>query len=284
MLRLIDGIFFKSKQSDDWTLRLHDLGHGHREAVIGRHEVWEEMHRATADEQALWDLNRELDADARHLANLKRSARRAKTKVRRMVKVLGLDALLTLTYRENQTDLPLCKAHMKEFIRRVRKLLPGFVYVAAFEQQKRGAWHVHMAVHKLPTVLAWSGTKVKSYNVIRAVWRSVVGDLGGNIDQQRRRKFSRQSSAKLAAYLSKYMLKAFEDGDDWSNRYSGSAGVVIPPAQVLRFQAAKLAELIDLAYGVVAVGACQVSTWLSRYGDAFFISTEDGAGWQEPPI
>ncbi|MCV2361703.1 hypothetical protein LNV08_22305 [Paucibacter sp. TC2R-5] len=140
-----------------------------------------------------------------------------------------------------------------------------------------------MAVHKLPPLLGWAGTKVKSYNVIRAVWRSVVGDLGGNIDQQRRRKFSRQSSAKLAAYLSKYMLKAFEDGDDWSNRYIGSTGVVIPAAQVLRFRGARLAELIDLAFGAVAEGVCQVSTWLSRYGDAFFISTEAGQGPQFGP-
>ena len=118
--------------------------------------------------------------------------------------------------------------------RRMRRLLPGFVYVAAFERQKRGAWHVHMAIHRLPTALPYAGVKVKSFNVVRAVWRAVVGDLGGNIDQQRRKRWSQQSSGKLAAYLSKYMLKAFAEGEDWSNRYSGSQGIELPAPVVVR--------------------------------------------------
>ena len=85
---------------------------------------------------------------------------------------------------------------------------------------------------------------------------------------------SRQSTGKLAAYLSKYMLKAFEDGDDWSNRYSGSAGVEIPKAVRMRFVGEQLADLIGLAYDDCASGPCEVMTWLSRWGDVFYLSSE----------
>ncbi|MBB4842213.1 hypothetical protein HNP55_000708 [Paucibacter oligotrophus] len=270
-------------------MRLHDLGHGHKEVVISRPTIWVEMdpdHAAMfGDDWAAADAReRERTRKLREEANRERAARRAKTRVRRMVKVMGLDALLTLTYRANQTDQELCKRHMKEFVRRMRRLIPGFQYVAAFETQKRGAWHVHMAMHALPHVLAWRGVKVKSFSVVRAVWRSVVGDLGGNIDQQRRKRFSRQSSGKLAAYLSKYMLKAFQDGDDWSNRYSASAGGAVPEAAVLRFRAATMAELIGLAFDEAASGACECMTWLSRWGDTFFLSTEaENVGATSPP-
>jgi hypothetical protein len=278
VLRLIDGIFYEGKRSDEYVLRSYHLGNGHKEAVVTRQVVWEEQRRATLDELAMWEREREEFEEERRQANLLRAARRAKTQVRRRVKVLGLDALLTLTYRANQQDLTVCKAHMKEFIRRVRRVLPGFVYVAAFERQRRGAWHVHMAIHRLPRDLPWAGVKVKSYNVIRAIWRSVVGELGGNIDEARKKRWSRQSSGKLAAYLSKYMLKAFEDGDDWSNRYSGSAGVELPKPVVVRFKAYSMAELIALAYGEVAEGVCECMTWLEGFGDTFFLSTERPPG------
>ena len=274
MRRLIDGILYEGKRSDEHVMRLHHLGNGHKEAVITRQVVWEEMRQATPAEVAMWELERQEFAEDRKQANLLRAARRAKTQVRRRVKALGLDALLTLTYRENQQDLSLCKQHMKEFVRRMRRLLPGFVYVAAFERQKRGAWHVHMAIHRLPQALPHAGVKVKSFNVVRAVWRAVVGDLGGNIDQQRRKRWSQQSSGKLAAYLSKYMLKAFAEGEDWTNRYSGSQGIELPAPVVVRFKAYAMADLIALAYGEAAVGPVECMTWLSGFGDTFFLSTE----------
>ena len=281
MLKNVAGCWFESKPApDEWVVRILDLGNGHREAVISRPTSWQEVPphlqalfgdhwQATADREA------EEQAEERRLANMKRAARRAKTRVRRMVKVLGLDALLTLTYRENQQDLTLCKRHLKEFVRRMKRLLPGFVYVAAFERQKRGAWHVHMAVHALPRDLpAANGVKVKSFNVVRAVWRGVVGDLGGTINQAKRKRWSQQSTGKLAAYLSKYMLKAFEEGDDWSNRYSGSAAVEVPDAVKLTFRGAGLAELIGLVFDDIAAGDVQCMSWLSRWGDVFFLSTE----------
>ena len=280
MLKNVAGIWFYSETSTtEWSLRTYDLGNGHLEAVVSRPTVWREMDPETAqrfgkDWQELLDKRSEEEAEERRQANLKRSARRAKTNVRRKIKSMGLDAMLTLTYRANQTDLSLCKAHMKEFVRRIRRVLPGFAYVACFEQQERGAWHVHMATHRVPKELPWgTAAKVKSFNVVRAIWRSVTGELEGNIDMQARKRRSMQSTAKLASYLSKYMLKAFEDGDDWQNRYSASSHQ-LPEAVQQRFEGAALIDVLSAAYGLVQGPGWEASGWLNKWGDLFYLSAE----------
>ena len=168
------------------------------------------------------------------------------------------------------------KAHFKEFVRRLKRYIPGFVYVAAFEQQKRGAWHVHIATHRLPMKLSPDvekpGVKVKSFNLLRALWRGVTKESEGNIDSQNAKPW--HSPGRLASYLSKYMLKAFDEGDDWSNRYSGSAAVAIPKPVRREFVKAALQDLIGMVWDEVCIGDCDTFTWLSRFGDTFYISTE----------
>lgn len=279
MLRIIDGRLFEGKPSPDtWQVTLRRLGNGHAEASARRPIHWTECDLQGVALQHAIESHAACDAEAqeeRDEANRRRAARRAKTDVRLKIKAAGMDALLTLTYRENQQQLELAKRHMKEFVRRMRRVLPGWQYVAAFERQKRGAWHVHMATHRLPKELpASNGVKVKSFNIVRAIWRSVTGELGGNIDQAKRKHWTKQTCAKLAAYVSKYMLKAFEDGDKWSNRYSASAGLQVPPAELMEFRGVGLADIIGLLFDDIAQGACQCMTWLSDFGDCFFLSTE----------
>lgn len=282
MERIIGRDIYEGKISEAYVMHLHDLGHGHKEASISRAIDWE--HTGTMTDGAYaqyletleaWKLSPAgiLAAQERDEKNKERAARRAKTKVRRLCKAMGVDALLTLTYRENQRDLELTKKHLKEFVRRVRRLVPGFAYVAAFERQKRGAWHVHMGIHALPFNLPWAGVKVKSYSVIRAVWRAVVGELGGNIDQARKKRHSRRTPAKMASYISKYILKAFEEGEDYSNRYSASA-CTLPPAVRMRFQSANMADLIALVYSEMGEAGTLTSPWLSSFGDRFFLVAE----------
>lgn len=276
MRRIIGLDVFDGKPIDgEYTLTVHELGNGHREAVVSQVIGWEHVHTLRPEEaEHLREKYGERDAEEKREANLKRSARRAKTKVRRLVKSMGCDSMLTLTYRANQADLALCKVHLKEFVRRIRRVIPGFGYVACFEQQQRGAWHVHMAIHRLPLKLAAAnGVKVKSYPVILAIWRSVTGELGGAVNERTRKRYTQRSPAKLASYLSKYMLKAYEEGDAWTNRFSASQHSM-PEAVRAVFRGASLGELIALAYAFAADGVCEVSTWLSRWGETFFISTE----------
>jgi hypothetical protein len=277
MNRIIGLDVFEGKpMPGEYRLTVHELGNGHREAVVSQVIGWEHVRTMRPDElEYLQDKYGQQDEADRRERNAKRAAKRAKARLRRLVKSMGLDSLLTLTYRANVTDEDTCKAHLKEFVRRMRRLIPGFSYVAAYERQERGAWHVHMAVHKLPLKLAASnGVKVKSWSVVRAVWRSVTGEAGGNIDERARKSRSAWRTAKLASYLSKYMLKAFAEGEEFRNRYSASSYSLPDPAR-LHLRGVQLGEMIELAYAFAADGCSRVVTsFLSDFKDVFFLASE----------
>ena len=78
------------------------------------------------------------DLEERAAANRERSARRAKTQVRRLIKAKNLDTMLTLTYRENMTDRARMARDFDVFMKRIRRIFPSFEYVCVFEEQKRG--------------------------------------------------------------------------------------------------------------------------------------------------
>ncbi len=279
MWRIIDGQVYEGKPSPDrYRVTLRDLGHGHREASVNRAIDWTDVGPLHPDSRAAQILRGEIDdpdAEAKREANIRRAARRAKSAIRQRCKAQGLDSLLTLTYKANQTDRALCEAHLKAFLRRLRAAIPGFAYVAFFEPQKRGAWHVHMAVRKLPRVISYRGTvTLKSFNVVRAIWRSVVGEFGGNIDAGQWKNNARKSAAKCAAYISKYCLKTYADGEMGSKRYRASS-VEMPQVDRMQFQAASLAELIDLVVSFVGEGGRELATsWLSPFKDCYFVASE----------
>lgn len=287
MLRIVDGLVFEGKPAADrFHVSFIDLGHGHREASVSRAIDWSESHRLGVDSIEARVLRGEMDdPDAEHKreANRKRAARRAKANVRRRCKALGLDTLLTLTYRENQCDKALCESHLKMFLEKVRANyrrceVGEFVYVACFEQQKRGAWHVHIATQRLPAVLlARGGVKVKSWAVLRAMWRAVVGVDNGNIDVGRKR--AQKSAAKCAAYISKYVLKMFEAGEDHSKRFRWSKGGEISQRVVLEYQRSDMRTcLVDVMQWCAEGGRKMVTTWVQKWGDVCFVAAEHGSG------
>jgi hypothetical protein len=141
----------------------------------------------------------------------------------------GTDRLLTLTYRENMTDRRRAYADTVRFIARCRQvnLLPDYVAVA--EQQKRGAWHVHVACRGYMAVMT-----------LRRIWREIVGEFegkpNGNIDLSYRHR-GQSNPWRIAAYLSKYIGKAVAQADPgertfWASEWNGRepvAGVVLLP-------------------------------------------------------
>jgi len=281
VLRIIDGVVYEGKPSADrWIVTLSNLGNGQREASVQRAIDWVEDGPLDPDSilaQVLRGEREDPEAEHKARANRKRAARRAKTKVRRLCKAFGLDTMFTLTYRQNQTDLDTCKKHVKAFVRRVKRYIPGFRYVAAYEPQERGAWHVHMAVRAIEKRFRVKGAWVKSYDVLRSAWRAVVGLDNGTVNVSsggKRGRIKRRSPARLAAYMSKYMLKGFEEGELYANRYSASEQTDVPRPVRMEFAKASLAELVGLVYDEVAVGGVECFTWLSRFGDTFYIATE----------
>ena len=254
--RIVDGtLYARSAEPYAFDLRVHTLGHGHTEAGVLPRFAWHEVDRLSKQAQADYaaclrdpEPLTQQELLERAVLNRDKAARRARTKVRRLAKFKGLTVLLTLTYRENMVDRERMARDLDVFIKRVRRVISGFEYVCVFERQKRGAWHAHIAVRRILTHYVQRGIMVKSYDLLRSMWRGVVGADNGNVDVSRNKRIAR-SSAKLASYLSKYIGKTFDQAEKHVNAYSAS-GRDIPDAirerVICATQAEAIAKLWDL--------------------------------------
>lgn len=279
MYRIIDGTLYTRHDTPyAHDIRVFDLGHGHTEAVVLPRYGWSETcalsERARLDyAEALRDFRdgsglTKAEQLAKLTENRERSTRRARTKVRRLAKEKGLTVLLTLTYRENMVDRERMQRDLDVFLKRVRRVIPGFQYVCVFERQKRGAWHAHLAVERVLSHYLAGGKLVRSYDLLRSMWRGVVGADNGNVDVSRNKRLAR-SAAKLAAYLSKYIGKTFDQAEKHVNAYSAS-GKALPKPMVFR-----------VASGLVTDALGDLFALLEREVSAseLFHGPCDGGGW-----
>lgn len=238
MYRIINGVLYEGKVSyDAWDVRIWEAN-GHREISASRPVIWQEHDALTPEAlrmmgehvAELTEEEREAIEAQKREQNLKKNARRARTKCRRLIKAAQFNEMLTLTYRENQTDRALASRHFKEWVRRMKRALPGFAYVSALEPQARGAWHIHVSTWKLPKHVEYEGVKIPAWRLGTEVWRSIVGEdngmcfVGGK-DRHGRPRKERMSNAKIAAYVSKYITKGYADAPAEVNRYSASSGL-----------------------------------------------------------
>jgi len=141
--------------------------------------------------------------------NARRNAARARTAIRRRIMSLGLDHMLTLTYRVNLVDFDQAVRDLRAFMKIVRREIPGYRWVAVPERQERGAWHWHIAVKGFQNV-----------RFLREAWKRVVGD--GNIDVKGPGRKVRVGKLKLAYYLVKYISKKSDDVKMGLHRYFGT--------------------------------------------------------------
>jgi hypothetical protein len=223
----------------------------------------------------LAELNEEIEE--RRLKSLRSSARRAKTMCRRVIITEGFDELLTLTYRENQTDRDLCKQHFEKWYRRMKKALGGFRFCASFERQERGAMHVHIATHKLPQHAVHKGVKIKAWELGTRIWRDIVGANNGLCFVGGKGRFGlprrRQAGlAKMAAYVSKYIMKDFENAPEETNRYSRSNGTVVGKVEKMRLKCT-LRELIEVTFEQ-GEGDVVIAHRVSKWSDGLWLCTE----------
>ncbi|VVE82358.1 rolling circle replication-associated protein [Pandoraea sputorum] len=189
------------------------------------------------------------------------AAKRAKQQVRLRCKAIGADRMITLTYRENMLD----KEKMKRDFDALRRLLgrvQDFQYVAVAEQQKRGAWHLHIAVKGR-----------QNYRVLRSLWLRVVGENNGNVDV---RNPNREVGLrhKIASYIGKYIVKNFDEHKLNEKRYWASRGIKIPEAETI-------AHFIEDSAGHAIVAAYDAATSLgaSLVGHQFFWNQDIGYFW-----
>lgn len=297
MLRIVNGILFEGKLSDTHLEVNVWEGNGHREVSARPAVDWFEvpepppfgspgMFVLDAHERELASAQAERDAEERREKARLRNARRAKTACRRFIKMMGFEELLTLTYRANVTDEAQVKEDARRFFRRVAELIPDFGYCAGYEPQKRGSWHVHAAVYKLPKEVevkkrapdgTWRVVKLPGWRLGTAVWRSIVGKdnglcfVGGKGD---RAKAARRSLAKMAAYISKYITKHYELVPDGRKRYSHSEGAQVPKSTALRLRMT-LREFIAFAMSRLDDVDQIVDSRLGKFRDTYYLCTED---------
>lgn len=262
---------------------------GHREISVRPVMQWIEEDSLTVEEMNSRDDGKsqkqiDYEAEERRERAQRRNAQRAKTKCRRFIKTESFDELLTITYRENQGDVELFKRHFKEWVRRMRKALGGhFRYCAGFEPQTRGAWHAHVACMKLPQHAQHKGVKIPGWQLGTRVWRSIVGQdnglvfVGGKTPHGLPRR-QRMSCAKMAAYVSKYIVKHYDLVPDEKNRYSCSGGQV----EGVKYRhtltgCTSVSEALDKAREWLRAGDTIVSHRLDRaFGVRYWLVTELG--------
>ena len=249
---------------DTWEVLVKE-SNGHRELSFKNAVMWEDtgelcpppfaVYIQQFEGQELADrlAEREKELAEKREKQREKNAQRAKSKCRWIIKSQGLDELLTLTYRENQEDRALCKKHFEIWVRRMKAALGGkFVYCASFERQERGAMHVHVACHKLPSHGLRTGQKIKAWKLGTEIWRSIIGEdnglcfVGGKTRHGGQRR--NLSLAKLAAYVSKYIMKDYHDSPAETNRYSRSNGLSVPKARKMTFAGLTFGEMVELAF------------------------------------
>lgn len=313
MERIIDGVLYEGKTlPDSWDLRTFEVN-GHRETSVRPAVQWVEVCNVlpysrenmgdgykgspTAENLADWAAQDAADAESRRVSCLKKSAARAKTMCRRVIKAESFNEMLTLTYRENQNDRELCKVHFKEWYRRMKKALGGFRFCASFELQERGAMHVHVATHKLPESALLKGVKVQAWRVGTLIWRDIVGHemcgpllpskdglkrpkidnglcfVGGKTSHGAPRRRHAMSIGKMASYVSKYILKDFELCPEEKNRYSRSNGTLVPKPVLVKLHGMTLLEVLDLAFHC-GDGDVILSHRIGSMKDSYWLVTE----------
>jgi len=295
MLRIVDGIAYEGKVVPDcFDVRVWECN-GHREISARPYVAWEVSGPVrpydpsyliwTKGEAAYLERLAEEEAE-RRAKNLLRAARRAKTQCRRFIKANGFNELATLTYRENQIDERLCKEHARRWFRRMADLIPDFGYCAGYETQKRGAWHIHAAIYRLPAFVEikkrmpgtgeWRSFKIEGWRIGTIVWRSIVGAdnglcfVGGKGPGAKK---ARNSLAKMAAYISKYITKHYDESPESTKRYTHSQGEAVPKAVLIQLGKMSLQELITRCFWCDD-GEQIVDHRIGRFKDSYYLCTE----------
>jgi hypothetical protein len=247
-----------------------------------------------ADGKTLLDPERDAEWVAEEKEkNLRRAAKRAKLACKWFIVHERFDEVLTLTYRENQTDEALAKKHHKEWVRRMKAALGGvFRYCTGFEPQKRGAWHMHVATHKLPEHVEHKGVKIQAWKLGTMIWRDIVGAdnglcfVGGKPSRWGAKRRKNMGLYKMANYVSKYITKHYELMPESVNRYSRSngrarwgtaddvrAGRADLEVEVVRFGARNVGELITLCFEQAELSEV-VAHRLSMASEFWLLATE----------
>lgn len=231
----------------------------------------------------------EAEQECRNAENRRRAAHRAKQAVRWLLKAMGADHLLTLTFRENVTDIARVQRVFQRFTRLMRLRYPEWRYVACRELQERGAWHLHLGIrgrgdvhwirrcwwvalgHRVEIVYDQDGKKhLRATQWDKTEWRESRSDeIRGNIDLRGpSRRFGgdgrRWKTEKLAAYMTKYMAKAFGEIET-GRRYWPSKGIQKPEPNKFWLASANFDDAVREVHAMMRnrYGCSELHIWSS---------------------
>ena len=217
-------------------------------------------------------------------ASFESALRRARQKIRLLVKQYGADRLFTLTYRANQVDREQVKKDFKEFLRLVRRQVPEWGYVAVLEKQDRGAYHIHCAVK------GW-----QKITYLRRCWYKALGAKGAetgadtpgsvNVTSPLTARWgtSRRDwkPSKLVQYLTKYLSKTFEITDKEKKRYWHSDSIKEPVRERYILNSERFIDALIEVDGLIWFAYGQTldftHSWMSPGGNRLWVSIEGGA-------
>lgn len=193
---------------------------------------------------------------------LSKSQLRAKKTVRQLCLSMQADRMLTLTVRQDLSDIDKAWKCFKYFNKLMRWRWPNrWQYVAAPEYQKRGVIHFHVAIRDYYHA-----------NTVRKLWNRALGSMDGNIDITTPRKVGKNPK-KIANYISKYITK--EDAAGFNRRRYSSGGKIEIPAPIngwLALGAPVTSIMCDVLKGMTRKPLQQY--WESEgYFDIIFVST-----------
>jgi len=159
--------------------------------------------------------------DAMDDVTLAKSNQRARSNVRRKCLSACVDRLLTLTFRENVTDVDEAWSCFEYFCKLMRHQFPNrWQYVAVPEYQERGAVHFHVAIKGFFNV-----------NLVRKLWLRAAGKREGNIDITSPRRAGKNSwnPRRVGNYIAKYISKDADTAEFNRRRFSTGGKIELPP-------------------------------------------------------
>jgi len=245
------------------------------EAEKAHYKAWTAMKKVEQLEQMDEAERESLEANAK-ADNLRRAVTRARQQIRFHCRQLGVDHMVTLTYRHNVEDVEVLKKDWARFVRLVRTKKPNWEFVACRERQERGALHLHIAVRGRQDI-----------GLLRKSWYQALGGSGdetgdetpGQVDVRgpSKRWGARTVDwkvAKLAGYMTKYMHKAFEELEaKGSKRYWHSKGIEAPEVEKVWLASSSFIDAIKDSHALFrAEGVKTAVLWASEGWDCIWLA------------
>lgn len=186
---------------------------------------------------------------------LAKSSARSRTVVRRKALSMEADRMLTLTFRENVTDIDEAWSVFKYFCKLMRfRYKERFIYIAVPEYQKRGAVHFHLAMKGYFCV-----------KIIRHLWLRAAGKFEGNVDITSPKKFGKKSwnPKRIGQYISKYLTKT--DSVNFNKKRYSTGGEIQLPEPIRGWLALGVPVIKIMSEVIESISRKQISTiWESE--------------------